>query len=88
MKRIIRNMIILLAGMALLASCRVVEKIDDNIYIPNLGGQEIPEDEKNEIDKWLVEQFTDTYNIEVIYRWDAAQMHSDYDHKIIPVEYS
>ena len=66
-------------------SCREVEKIDPNIDIPGLGGTEEIE---NELDIWLKENFTSPYNIEVVYRWDAAQMYTSLaSSRLVPVEY-
>lgn len=73
----------MLAG-ALLTSCREEEKISPNINIPGLGGTDEVE---NELDEWLYDNFTEPYNINVVYRWDAAQMYSTLTARLVPVEY-
>lgn len=66
-------------------SCREKELIDPNIDIPGLGGTEEVE---NELDIWLKENFTAPYNIEVVYRWDAAQMYTSLtSSRLVPIEY-
>lgn len=65
-------------------SCRKKEVIADNIEIPGLGGtQEVP----NELDEWLYNNYTKEYNVEVVYRWDIAQMQSSIISKLAPVRY-
>ena len=66
------------------SACREVEVIADDIYIPGLGGtDEVP----NEVDYWLYDNFTEPYNIEVVYRWDASQMHNSLAAKLVPIEF-
>jgi len=48
----------------LLGGCREEEKIADDLYIPGLGGEEYAE---NELDKWLYQNYTLPYNIDVVY---------------------
>lgn len=67
-----------------LISCRETEIISPDIVIPGLGGTQEAE---NELDQWLYEQFVEPYNIEVVYRWDAAQMYTSLDAKLVPIEY-
>lgn len=78
-----------LTGLMLLAaltfaSCREEQKIADNIDIPGLGGTE---EVANEVDEWLYENFTEPYNINVVYRWDAASMYSTLTARLVPIEY-
>lgn len=69
----------------LLGGCREEEKIADDLYIPGLGGEEYA---MNELDKWLEKNYTDPYNIEVVYRFDAAQAYTSLsDVQLVPVEY-
>ncbi len=69
----------------LLGGCREEEKIADDLYIPGLGGEEYAE---NELDKWLFLNYTVPYNIDVVYRWDAAQDYSSLsDVQLVPVEF-
>lgn len=69
----------------LLGSCREEEKIADDLYIPGLGGEAYAE---NELDKWLFLNYTVPYNIDVVYRWDAAQAYSSLsDVQLVPVEF-
>ena len=76
---------VLLLGLTLgTLSCREKETIADDIVIPGLGGTE---EAANELDKWLYENFTEPYNIEVVYRWDAAQMYTTLASRLVPVEY-
>ncbi len=80
-------MLLLLCAALLLGafSCREKETIADDLVIPGLGGTE---EIANELDQWLYENFTVPYNIEVIYRWDAAQMYSNITtSRLVPVEY-
>lgn len=65
-------------------SCRETEKIADDIDIPGLGGTE---EAWTELDEWLFQNFTAPYNIEVVYRWDAAQMYTNVTStQLVPVE--
>lgn len=78
---------LLLSAVLLLGvcSCREKETIADDLVIPGLGGTE---EIANELDQWLYENFTQPYNIEVVYRWDAAQMYSNIsDTRLVPVMY-
>lgn len=77
--------ILLLATLFLTVSCREKELISDDIDIPGLGGtEEVP----NELDAWLFDNYTQIYNIDVVYRWDAAQMYSSLSgSKLVPVKY-
>ncbi len=68
-----------------LNSCVEVEVISDDIYIPGLGGTN---EVANELDFWLYDNFTEPYNIEVVYRWDASQMHNSLSAKLVPIEYN
>lgn len=69
----------------LLGGCREEEKIADDLYIPGLGGEEYAE---NELDKWLYQNYTLPYNIDVVYRWDAAQAYSSLSEvQLVPVEF-
>lgn len=66
-------------------SCREKEVIADDIVIPGLGGTD---EATNELDQWLFDNFTKPYNIEVTYRWNAAQMYSSVtSSRLVPVEY-
>jgi substrate import-associated zinc metallohydrolase lipoprotein len=65
------------------SSCRTKETIDPNIDIPNLGGYTYP---KTELDLWLEETFLIPYNVEIIYRWDAALVYSSLGKAITPVK--
>lgn len=76
-------MVLLLALAFGTVSCREKELIADDIDIPGLGGTE---EVQNDLDKWLKKNFTDTYNIEVIYRFDAAQMYTTLASKLTPVQ--
>lgn len=76
--------VLLLAFALGVVSCREKEYIADDIVIPGLGGTE---EQANELDEWLYDNFTGTYNIEVVYRWDAAQMYTTLSSKLVPVEY-
>lgn len=68
-----------------LGGCREEEKIADDLYIPGLGGEAYAE---NELDKWLFQHYTIPYNIDVVYRWDAAQSYSNLsDVQLVPVEF-
>lgn len=77
--------LLLLAFVLGSVSCREEQKIADDIDIPGLGGTE---EVANELDNWLYDNFTKTYNIDVVYRWDAAQMYTTLSAKLVPVEYS
>lgn len=69
----------------LLGGCREEEKIADDLYIPGLGGEKYAE---NELDKWLYQNYTLPYNIDVVYRWDAAQTYSSLSEvQLVPVEF-
>lgn len=69
----------------LLGGCREEEKIADDLYIPGQGGEEYAE---NELDKWLYQNYTLPYNIDVVYRWDAAQAYSSLSEvQLVPVEF-
>lgn len=69
----------------LLGGCREEEKIADDLYIPGLGGEEYAE---NELDKWLYQNYTLPYNIDVVYRQDAAQAYSSlWEVQLVPVEF-
>lgn len=68
----------------LLGGCREEEKIADDLYIPGLGGEKYAE---NELDKWLYQNYTLPYNIDVVYRWDAAQAYSSLSEELVPVEF-
>lgn len=70
----------------LLGGCREEEKIADDLYIPGLGGEKYAE---NELDKWLYQNYTlPYYNIDVVYRWDAAQAYSSLSEvQLVPVEF-
>lgn len=69
----------------LLGGCREEEKIADDLYIPGLGGEGYAE---NELDKWLYQNYTLPYNIDVVYRWDAAQAYSSLSEvQLVPVEF-
>lgn len=83
MKRINIFLAAALAVTALLGSCRPQEKIADDIEIPGLGGTE---EVWNDMDEWLYDNFTEPYNIEVVYRWNAAKMYSSLSGaKLVPV---
>lgn len=67
------------------SACREVEVIADDLNIPGLGGtNEVP----NEVDYWLFDNFTEPYNIEVVYRWDPSQMSNSVAAKLVPIEYN
>lgn len=69
----------------LLGGCREEEKIADDLYIPGLGGEKYAE---NELDKWLNQNYTLPYNIDVVYRWDAAQAYSSLSEvQLVSVEF-
>ena len=69
----------------LLGGCREEEKIADDLYIPGLGGEKYAE---HELDKWLYQNYTLPYNIDVVYRWDAAQAYSSLSEvQLVPVEF-
>ena len=69
----------------LLGGCREEEKIADDLYIPALGGEEYAE---NELYKWLYQNYTLPYNIDVVYRWDAAQAYSSLSEvQLVPVKF-
>lgn len=83
MKRIILAFV--LGASLSLGACREKENIDENIYIPGLGGEEYAQ---NELDKWLEKNFTEPYNIDVVYKWDTAQAYSSLsDVQLVPVKY-
>lgn len=82
--RIIYSFLLLTLALGM-GSCREKEFIADDIKIPGLGGTE---EASNELDQWLYENFTKPYNIEVVYRWDAAQMYTSLSSKLVPVEYA
>ena len=63
-------------------SCRTNEVIDPNVDIPNLGGYTYP---KTELDLWIEETFLTPYNIEILYRWDAAMVYTSLNKTIVPV---
>lgn len=86
MKRFDNIFLAALFGAALLlGGCREEEKIADDLYIPGLGGEYYAQ---NELDKWLEQHYTQPYNIEVIYRWDAAQSYSSLSEvQLVPVEF-
>lgn len=74
----------LVAALALTTySCRETEEIADDINIPGLGGTD---EVKNELDKWLFNSYTKTYNIEVVYRWDASQMQTSITSQLVPIK--
>ncbi len=79
-------LLLLITGIMLFStSCREKQEIDPNIDIPGLGGTE---EVANELDDWLFDNFVEPYNIEVVYRWDAAQMYSSLSGaKLVPVKY-
>ena len=82
--KIIYGLLILLITLGSV-SCRENEMIADDIDIPGLGGTGEVE---NDLDRWIFSNFTDEYNIEVVYRWDAAQMYSSLTTtKLVPVQY-
>lgn len=76
--------VLLLAFALGTVSCRETEKIADDIDIPGLGGTE---EATNELDEWLFKNFTEPYNIEVIYRWEAAQMYTTISSKLVPIKF-
>ena len=43
--------------------------LDQEIY--GLGGND---EQKNELDKWLYENYTQAYNIEVKYKWNSYEL--------------
>src|SRR6476661_5026817 len=53
-----------------LASCRKDEKLDDSA-LPSLGGDSWT---KGPIDNWIYDSLTKPYNIEVLYRWQPAEV--------------
>lgn len=74
----------LVAALALTTySCREKEEIANDINIPGLGGTD---EVKNELDKWLFDTYTKTYNIEVVYRWDASQMQGSITSQLVPIK--
>lgn len=80
MKRI--NIVLALLCSAVLAtSCTKDEEFDPNRVIIGLGGDNT---EMNEIDKWIWENVTRPYNIEVKYRWDRSEL--DYDKTLVPID--
>ena len=75
----------LLGLMLFMGGCREKENIADDLYIPGLGGEEYAE---NELDKWLYQNYTVPYNIDVVYRWDTAQAYTSLlDVQLVPVKY-
>lgn len=86
MKRFHNILLAALFGASLLlGGCREEEKIADDLYIPGLGGETYAQ---NELDKWLEQHYTLPYNIEVIYRWDAAQSYSSLSEvQLVPVKF-
>ena len=45
--------------------------LDQEIY--GLGGND---EQKNELDKWLYENYTQAYNIEVKYKWNSYELNT------------
>ncbi len=66
-----------------LTSCRETEKIDPNLDIPGLGGDDYV---MNEVDEWLEQNYRKPYNVEVTYRWDAVKVLTSYDKTIVPID--
>lgn len=74
--------IAVLCGIFLVSSCRTKETIDQDIDIPNLGGYPYS---KTELDLWLEETFLIPYNIDIVYRWNAAMVYSTASTRLTPV---
>ena len=70
MKRLINIYIFsLLIVTSVFSSCDKEEKLDASAL--NLGGDKW---EQNDVDKWIYENLTKPYNIEVKYKWDRSEL--------------
>ena len=78
--KILLPVLLLAAGLAL-GSCYKEEPIDpDKVYV-NLGGESWAE---SDLDKWLYENFTKPYNIEVRYKW--SYLNGERQYLLTPVD--
>ena len=71
----------ILCAAVLTTSCYKEEALDPNREIVGLGGEEFKE---NDIDRWIWNNVTKPYNIEVKYRWDRSEL--DYDKTLVPID--
>ena len=55
--------------------------INENYEILGLGGDTTPQ---TELDRWLFENITAPYNMEVKYRWDRSEV--DLTYTLVPVK--
>ena len=75
--------LLLFAAVSLLSfSCDSDDDLDTSKPINGLGGEIFPQ---TEIDEWLYENFTEPYNIEVLYRWESAEIQSSFLRPLVPV---
>jgi len=84
----IQTVIIYLFIVAITVSCQKEDKIDKNLAILGLGGEQIAQ---NETDVWLYNNFVKPYNMEVKYKWDQNELALNrtlvpiYEDKVIPI---
>lgn len=57
------------------------EKFTPDQYLHGLGGEDYT---PNEIDEWILKNFTIPYNMEVKYRWDQSEL--DLNKTLVPVK--
>src|SRR3954467_4352299 len=74
--------VIVILGM--LASCRKEDTLGNAEAIPGLGGESWSQ---GPIDKWILDNLTTSYNIEVKYKWDKFAL-GQLEKNVVPVKES
>ena len=75
----IKLFLLLAAGLCWTACSE--DSINENYEILGLGGDTTPQ---TELDRWLFENITAPYNMEVKYRWDRSEV--DLTYTLVPVK--
>lgn len=84
----IKIVIISLLIVTTTVSCQKEDKIDMDLAILGLGGEQVAQ---NETDIWLYNNFVKPYNMEVKYKWDQHELALNrtlvpiYEQKVIPI---
>lgn len=74
------KLFLILAAALFLAACSE-DNIDDKYKILGLGGDT---EVRTDLDRWLYENITEPYNMEVKYRWDRSEV--DLNYTLVPVK--
>lgn len=76
-----KQLLIALLVMFTFSACQKDEELTWDGHLIGLGGEEMIQ---NDTDKWIYDNFTKPYNIEIKYRWDQSEL--DLNRTLVPVD--